>query len=266
VLALNQTASGAFSAQGSVSVTLVKCAIDDDSNASDAMSVSGSAAVSAQFVGVVGGISGTQNVTSVDGTVTGYHAVPDPYASVTPPSFNGCDYNNYSTHGVATINPGVYCGGMNLGAGAVVTMTPGVYYLDRGSLTMAGGAFLSGTGVTLVFTSSTGKNYATAKLTGGAILNIVAPNSGTMSGIAIYGDRNMPVGTQFDLRGGNSQAVGGAIDLPTAAVSWVGNATTLQPCTQLIADTIQFVGNSGLSNNCNGYGTKSVATSASLQE
>ena len=75
----------------------------------------------------------------------------------------------------------------------------------------------------------------------------------------------MPVGTPFDFTGGNGQAVGGAIYLPRAAVSWTGNATTTQPCTQLIADTIQFVGDSGLSVNCPGYGIKPIATASLLE-
>jgi hypothetical protein len=146
------------------------------------------------------------------------------------PSFSGCDHNNYSTHGVAVLSPGVYCGGMSLGAGAIVTLMPGTYYLDRGSLSMNGSALLTGVSVTLVFTSSTGSNYATANLTGGATINLVAPNSGTMAGIAIYGDHDMPLGTQFDFRGGNNQAIGGAIELPRASVNWVGNASTQQLC------------------------------------
>jgi Flp pilus assembly protein TadG len=265
VLALDRTASGAFAAQGSVNVSLVNCAVDDDSDHQNAMSVGGASQVSAQFVGVVGSISGTQNVTGVDGKITGYHIVDDPYQSVTPPPFNGCDHQNYSTKSTVTISPGVYCGGMDLGAGAAVTMNPGIYYLDQGSLSMAGSASLSGTGVTLVFTSSSGNNYANAKLTGGATINIVAPATGLLAGVAIYGDRNMPVGTSFDFTGGNGQAVGGAIYLPKAAVSWAGNATTTQPCTQLIADTIQFLGDSGLSVDCAGYGIKTIATASLLE-
>lgn len=264
VLALDGTATGSLAAQGSVNIGLVKCAAYDDSNASQAVSIGGSATMSAQFAGIVGGISGT--IATVQGTVTGYHTISDPYAKVVPPSFSGCDYTNYSTHSIAVLSPGVYCGGMSLGAGAVVTLSPGTYYLDRGSLTMAGSSSLSGLGVTLVFTSSTGSNYAYAKLTGGAVVNLVAPTSGTMSGIAMYGDHNMPVGTSFSFTGGNNQAIGGAIDLPKAAVTWTGNASTQQPCTQLIADTIQFTGASGLQVSCVGYGTKPIALSAALME
>ena len=266
VLALDPAASNAFSAQGSVTINLVNCAAYDDSSSAQAMSLGGSAAMSALFAGVVGGISGSQNITTVNGTVTGYHTVPDPYANVAPPAFGGCDYTNYSTHGTVVLSHGVYCGGMELGAGAVVTLLPGIYYLDRGSLSMQGSASLTGNGVTLVFTSSTGANYATANLVGGSTIDLVAPSSGPMAGIAIYGDHNMPVGTPFSFRGGSSQAIGGAIELPRAAVTWTGNASTAQPCTQLIADTIRFVGDSGLSVSCSGYGTRALALSASLVE
>ncbi|HEX3432375.1 MAG TPA: pilus assembly protein TadG-related protein [Rhizomicrobium sp.] len=266
VLVLDRNASGAFSAQGSVNINLVNCAINDDSGDAQAMAIGGASTVSAEFVGVVGGISGRQSVTTVDGTVTGYHVVLDPYANVTPPPFSGCDYTNYSAKSAATISPGVYCGGMNLRAGAAVIMNPGIYYLDGGALSMAGSASLTGSGVTLVFTSSTGKNYATASLSGGATIDIAPPGSGQMSGIAIYGDHNMPLGTQFDFRGGSNQSIGGAVDLPRAAVNWAGNPTTQQPCTQLIADTIQFVGDSGLSINCSGYGTSPISTVATLLE
>src|SRR5205823_9632920 len=159
-----------FSAQGSVNVNLTQCALYVDSSNAQALSLGGSATVSTQFVGVVGGISGSQNITSVDGTITGYHQIADPYASVTPPSFTGCDHTNYSTHGIAVLSHGVYCGGMSLGSSAVVTLQPGIYYLDRGSLSMQGSASLTGTGVTLVFTSSTGSNYAYANLSGGATI------------------------------------------------------------------------------------------------
>src|SRR5207253_4108108 len=75
VLALDQAASGAFKAQGSVDVSLVNCAVNDDSSDANAMSVGGSSRVSAQFVGVVGGIAGTESVSGIDGKVTGYHVV-----------------------------------------------------------------------------------------------------------------------------------------------------------------------------------------------
>jgi Flp pilus assembly protein TadG len=266
VLALDPTASSSFSQQGSVNSHLVNCSVVDDSNASTALSIGGSSTLATSFVGVVGGISGTSNITATHGTVTGYHSVSDPYANVSPPSFSGCDQHSYSTHGTATLSPGVYCGGISLGAGANVTLQPGIYYLDQGNLDMNGSSSLTGTGVTLVFTSSTGHNYATANVVGGATLNLTAPTSGPTAGIALYGDRGMPTGTSFSFKGGSTQWMGGAVYFPKGAVSWAGNSGLTQKCTQLIADTIQLVGDSGFKIDCSGYGTKPIGSAATLAE
>lgn len=266
VLALNRTASGSFSEQGSVSSTLVNCSVVDDSSSSTAMNIGGSARLSTNFVGVVGGISGTSGVTATAGTVTGYHYVADPYASVNYPSYSGCDHRNYSTHSSVTLSPGVFCGGISINAGGSVTLSPGIYYLDGGNLSMAGSSSISGTGVTLVFTSSSGNNYASANISGGATINLTAPTSGPTAGIAIFGDRSMPTNTTFNFTGGGSQSIGGAVYVSHGALQWAGNSGLTQHCTQLIADTVQMVGDSGLQMNCAGYGTKAIAAAGSLLE
>jgi hypothetical protein len=76
----------------------------------------------------------------------------------------------------------------------------------------------------------------------------------------------MPARTLFKFTGGNQQTVGGAVYLPKANISWAGNASVSQHCTQIIGDTIQMVGDSGLSIDCSGYGTKAIASAASLLE
>lgn len=260
VLALDRTASAAVSAQGSASVSLQGCSLYDNSNDSSALSVGGSATLSTTFVGVVGGVFGSNDITATNGIRTGMSPIADPYADVSPPAFSGCSQNNFAAKSTVTIGPGVYCGGMKLNAGAYVTLDPGVYYLDQGSLDVSGGATLIGAGVTLVFTSSTGKNWATATINGNATVNLTAPDSGPTAGIVAFGDRNMPVGTTFKLTGGASQYFGGAIYAPKGAVSFIGGSSTGDGCTQLIGDTISFAGNSNLQTNCAAYGTKAIAS------
>src|SRR5262249_4613288 len=150
----------------------------------------------------------------------------DPYANVPDPSFSGCNQNNFSSHDTITINPGVYCGGIQLNAGANVTLNPGTYYIDRGTLQVNGSATLTGNGVTLVFTSSTGSNYATATINGDASVNLTAPSSGPTAGIVMFGDRHMPVDTTFKFNGGSSQNFTGAIYVPKGAVNFAGGANT----------------------------------------
>jgi Flp pilus assembly protein TadG len=267
VLALNSSASGATSVQGSSQIVLRNCNLNDNSSSGSALSVSGNATLSARSVRVVGGISGSSGVTATSGITTGATAMADPYASASPGSYSGCDQNNFSAKNSVTISPGVYCGGMSMNAGATVTFNPGVYYLDRGGLSVAGNATLTGTGVTLVFTSSTGNNWANASISSNAVINLTAPTSGSTAGIVFFGDRSMPVGTSFKLNGGGSQTFGGALYLPKGALDFSGGSNTGTVCTQIIADTISFSGNSNVAVNCSGFGTKSIgSTTATLSE
>jgi hypothetical protein len=267
VLALNGIASGAVTIQGTSAVNLANCSLYDDSNHGSALTVGGSGTLSALSVGVVGGESGASSITTIQGNRTGISPVADPYAGVPMPTFSGCDQHNFSAKKIVTISPGVYCGGMKLDAGAVVTLNPGIYILDQGSLSVAGGATLIGNGVTLFFTSSTGSNWATATINGGANVNLTAPSSGPTAGIVFFGDRRMPAGTAFKLNGGSTQVFGGALYLPEAAVTFAGGSgTSAVGCTQLVADTITFSGNSNFALNCNGSGIKSLGAAAQLVE
>lgn len=264
VLVLNESASSAFKAQGTPKITLNGCSLYDNSANGTALRVGGAATVSALFVGAVGGILGESNITATQGIVSGSAPVPDPYAALADPSFGGCSDNNFTAKDLVTIDPGVYCGGMTINAGANVTLNPGTYYLDRGSLSVNGSATLQGDGVTLVFTSRTGKNYATATINGGATVNLTAPNTGPTAGIVFYGDRDAPAGTLFKFNGGASQNFGGALYLPKGDVTFAGGADTGTGCTQIVADTIAFVGNSNLAIDCSGYSTNPIGTAAAM--
>jgi Flp pilus assembly protein TadG len=267
VLSLNRTASGAITVQGSAQVALAGCNLNDNSNSGTALSVGGSGTLSANAIGVVGNVSGSSGITTTNGITTGAAATSDPYASATFPSFSGCDENNLTVKTATTKDHGVYCGGISINAGATLTLNPGIYYLDQGGLSMAGNSTITGTGVTLVFTSSTGNNWANVAISGNAIVNLTAPTSGPTAGIVFFGDRNMSVGTSFKLGGGGSQTFGGAVYLPKADLTFSGGASSSNGCTQLIADTVTFTGNSNLAINCGGYGTKSMGSAtASLVE
>ena len=256
VLSLNKTASGAAIAQGSTTVNLSGCSLYDNSANASALTVGGSARLSALSVGVVGGISGNTSITAVQGVNTGVQPLADPYAKLQVPAFSGCDDHNFTAKTKVTINPGVYCGGMKLNAGADVTLNPGIYYIDRGDLTVNGGATLSGTGVTIIFTSSTGANWPTASINGGAVINLTPPTDGPTAGVSIFADRSIPVGTSFSFNGGATQYLGGVIYIPTGDVLFAGGAGSTSSCTKLIADTIQFTGSSNFAIDCKGYGTK----------
>ena len=256
VLSLNQHADSATSGQGSTTVTLDGCSLYDNSDSPTALTAGGSAQINAYSVGVVGNVTGASNITTVQGIRTGMGQVFDPYADSHFSIPGACTSQNFKAKDTVTIDPGVYCDGINLNAGANVTLNPGIYYLDGGDLTVNGGATLSGDNVTLVFTSKNRNSFATASINGNATINLTPPKIGGTAGIVIFGDRNMPVGTLFKFNGGATQYLGGAIYLPKAAVNFSGGIKSGSNCTQLIGDTVTFTGNSGFSLNCKNYGTR----------
>lgn len=259
MLALNRSVSGAVTVQGSANVTLRNCSLYDNSSDGTALTIGGNSSLSAYSVGVVGGTSGN-GISATNGIRTGVAAATDPYANTSFGSFAGCDANNFRTNRSVTINPGVYCGGMSVTAGATLTLNPGVYYLDRGDFSAAGNATITGTGVTIVFTSSTGRDWATASISSNAIINLTAPTTGDTAGIVLFGDRNMTTGTSFKLSGGGTQTFGGAVYLPKAALDFTGGYDSGQGCTQVVADTISFAGNSTVTLDCSGYGTRPIGS------
>ena len=261
VLALNSTADGAVSDGGSTDTSLNNCSVYSNSKSRLALTVGGSATLSALSIGTVGQVSLSGNVTTTDGVGTGLAPIADPYSDVTFPSFSECTQTNYNVNTTTTINPGVYCRGLSVNAGATLTLNPGIYYIDQGSLSVNGGATITGQGVTLVFTSSTGKNWATATINGNATVNLTAPISGPTAGIVIFGDRQIPSGTAFKFNGGSSQYLGGAVYVPTGAISYSGGSGTSTSCTQIIGDTVNFTGNSDVAINCSGYQTRSFGSS-----
>ncbi len=260
VIALDPSVSGAATVQGTADVRLDNCSLYDNSNSGSAMTVGGSGTLSAESVNVVGGIASTSGITTQEGIATGQSPIGDPYADASFGSFTGCDKTNYVAKTTVTLNPGVYCGGISLNAGANVTLNPGIYYLDQGSLSVNGGATLTGIGVTLVFTSSSGHNYASATINGGANVNLVAPTTGPTAGIVIFGDRNMTAGTAFKLNGGSSEVFTGAIYVPRGDVTFSGGAASTNGCLQLVANTVTFVGNANFAINCVGSGTKAIGS------
>lgn len=256
VLALDKTASGAFTGQGSTTVNLKGCSLYDNSNNKDAMTVGGTAKVNALSVGVVGGITAGSTVNADYGVTTGIGPVDDPYKDVEPPPPGPCSDNNFKATTSVTISPGVYCGGISIHSGATVKLEPGVYYLDGGDLIVNGNAGVVGNGVTLVFTAKNRKTYGTAQINGSATVQLTAPSFGPTAGIVMFGDRNIPSGTSFKLTGGANQEFGGAVYVPTGSIEFSGGNGTSSSCTQLIGGMVNFSGMSALAINCSAYKTK----------
>lgn len=268
ILALNGTVSSSLSLSGSASINL-GCSAAANSTSQSAISLSGSANLTAQNIYTPGNYttSGSSTLSTSSPPVTGSSPLADPYAGVNVPSIGPCDQTNFSVNGGSQIlNPGVYCNGFNINGNANVTLNAGTYIIDRGSFNINGGATLSGTNVTIILTSSTGSNYATANINGGANVTLSAPTSGTYSGLAFFQDRNAPSNGSDSFNGGSTMNITGAMYFPDQSLNFSGgNTTGSGSCTEIIASTISFTGNSNINSNCPNSGIQFAGPPGSVK-
>src|SRR5215469_1206490 len=266
VLSLDPTAADSAAVQGVPSIDLQNCSLFADSNSATAVSGGGSASLTALSIGIVGGITGASNFTATEGIWTGQPSTPDPYADVNIPAYGGCDYHNYSTKKNDKMSPGVYCNGIHFNGGTTATLADGTYFFMGNSFLVDGGATIIGNHVTLIFTSGNGNTYPNITINGGSTVTLGPPNSGTLSGLVMYADRNTPVGTPEKLDGGSGMTLTGAVYMPTGAVDWSGGNGTSTTCTQVIGDTVNFSGNAAMGVDCTGMGVRMWGTGAKLSE
>jgi hypothetical protein len=99
-------------------------------------------------------------------------------------------------------------------------------------------------------------------------VSISAPGSGAMQGLAFFQDRNAPMSGSNSFTGGATQNISGAIYFPSQNLTLAGGTTTSGgvACSQLVALTFTFTGNSNFNSNCTGAGVRGIGGSAQLVE
>ena len=269
VLALDSSSAttvstAGVSASNGVTIDISTCGLQVNATGSDALYVTGGATIKAATVSLSGNytVSNGGSLQVSGATTTSAPTMADPYANVTVPTPGSCAAtNSWGSGGTYTISPGTFCNGMTISNGAKVTMNAGVYIVDRGSFYLTGGATLTATaGVTIVLTSSSGSNYATASIDNGTTINITAPSSGATKGLAFFQDRRAAATGTDNFAGGTSMTVNGALYFPAQMVNF-SNGATAATCTQLIAYRVTYTGGAKLMDNCTGFGTTEIGSS-----
>jgi hypothetical protein len=264
VLALDPTADSALKFGGTSELQLTNCGIIVNSESNSAMNLIGGSIVGATYADITGNYTKSTNSTleiEEGQPNVGVDPLADPFEDINVPAGSGCDFGTppkyqINSHATETLNPGRYCGGIKIGAGAQVTMNAGEYVMDGGVFEVAGGASVTGTGVTIFLTGS-GSNYAQVTINGGGSINISAPTSGTYKGIVFFQDRNAPVaatGAQNKFNGDSNTNIRGVIYIPKQKTEWAGGNTSGPGCTKIVALKIEFTGNSSVASDCTAYG------------
>ena len=194
----------------------------------------------------VGQIAGATKFTTDEAISYGVPQ-PDPYEGKTGAKPNPCTAQTVPAgnqlSGTLPMQPGCYAS-LDFG-NADYALAPGTYYVD-GPVKVNAQTKLTGTGVTLVLSPT-----ATVDINGGATVDLSAPTSGEYAGIVIF-QRKQPgaVAAKSHINGGSNFKMTGAVYLPNGAVEFNGGSTANSTCVLLVADSVDFSGNTNWSNSC----------------
>ena len=247
MLALSPSASKAIDFAGSSAITLDGCVVMSNSLATNALNVQGASNVTAPCAYAAGGAytGGTLTLTTCAAVKTNQPPVADPYSSLVMPDSSGSCKNMSNGN---TQQPGHYCS-MNLKN--TVNLNSGVYVIDGGTLNINANANVTGSGVTFYLV-----NGASVSMNGNSHVSLSAPTSGTYSGFLIINDRSNT--GSITINGDNTSATTGVIYSPDGQVSYLGDFSGVSGCTQIVAQTISWSGNTTFADNCSAYGMGSV--------
>ncbi|TPL88178.1 hypothetical protein FJ950_07185 [Mesorhizobium sp. B2-3-14] len=253
MLALDPTASQAALFSGNTSVKVTGCSVMANSIASDAIKLQGSAGLQADCLITAGGVSLSNPVTTVCAApITQALPAADPFAGLpAPAASNPCQNANKSALG-----PGTYCNGLSLSGS--VTLQPGVYVIQGGDFRVNANANVAGDGVLIYLAGG-----SRVSMNGNATVNLSAATSGTYSGVLMYGDRTA-IGGQSTFNGTATSLLTGALYFPKQQVNYLGNFSGQNGCTQVVADMIQWSGNSTINQDCTSLGMRDIPATQSV--
>ncbi len=178
---------------------------------------------------------------------TGVAPAPDPYSDLGLPADLTCTVGSRITLTQdSTFNPGVYCGGIAIGANHRATLSPGTYVILGGGIDGSqNNAELHGTNVTIINANGPSNDaslYRPIKFGNSCSVNLSAPTSGAYKGIVIYADRNAPSSGPYSMNEfcgvGGDPDIRGVIYMPTQEFKLTNANGKLVIAGTLIARTI----------------------------
>ena len=254
ILALDNSNTVGITNIGNTTVD-AKCGMHSNSTADPAVSGQGRATITASPVSAVGNVYSTSQFKP--GTVFMPYNVTqrDPFAYLPTPSISpGGSSVSVQPNQTRTLNPGIYS---SMDLKGTVTLNPGTYYIDGGSLSFGSQAVVTGTGVTFVLTKSglaanaTSSAIATLSMNGGAKVTLTAPSSGTFMGVLMYQDRRTTaLSNMITINGNSASKIQGALYFPQNEVRFNGTTGMNINCLQMVAYRFTFTGNSSITNVC----------------
>lgn len=248
MLSLSGTGRGALSLNGNANINAPGCDVHVNSVSPDAVDLNGNGTrVTAKENCLVGGVSSGLDRIS---PAPNYDCdeIPDPFGDMEVAHYRSadCTHNNFRTNGNRRIDmqPGVYCGGIDLGSKVEADFAPGLYVIKDGKFKTTGQAELRGDGVTFLFTG----DGIELDFSGGTTFNFTAMATGDYAGFIIFFDPEADVTGSSSFSGGSTTFFEGILYFGQHPVEVNGNGEVNagSALSVLIADTITLNGNATL--------------------
>lgn len=234
LLALDPNSDDGIHLQGDNQVNYAGCWSHTNSTKSTAINANGS---NARAVGkghcAVGGYAQSHETFSPL-PKSGCKVVPDPFAVVGAyvegqtyqPTFARpfkavtCKASNLDLKkGVFTLDPGRYCGGIDIKAGATVKFNPGIYYIDNGVLNVQSGSSVSGTNVLFYLAGANSR----MQIIGGGTTDLSGRHeTASYAGFLVIADADANRGGESNIQGGGIFKLNGTIYMPTQRIEVSG--------------------------------------------
>ena len=203
VVVLDPAANAAMHVSGTPAVN-IGCAVQINASSSTALHITGTATIATTGFNVVGNTQISPNTNVSPEPNTGMSPEDDPLAwRANPATSATCDHVNYKVTGgggqgngkgngtPVNLEPGTYCGGIDLNTQRTVNFAAGLYVLQGGGLKITSGTVVNGADVTFFNTGSATHAKGNISITGQATVNLRAPRSGPYEAMLIWEDRNL---------------------------------------------------------------------------
>ena len=264
VVSLVNTGATGITATGNGDLNL-GCGMITNSTSLTAAIATGSSRVYASPVAAVGAVPPSDNW-------NGAELLPftvkqnDPFAGVTPPTMSPCKGNanklDVPNNGIVDRTTGptpdvagsVVCVS-DMKVDGTLKLQSATYYIDGGNFDLGSNANISCSGCTIILSNSdaTSDDIGRVTMNAQAKSNMSAPNAGPYAGLLFYQDRRA-VSTNSNantINGTSDSTFGGAMYFPSTHLNINGNAGLTFTCAQFVSWTVEFSGNSGITNSIN---------------
>lgn len=239
VLGLNARELGTISLEHNARVTGRNCAVYSNSAHNNGLKAKDSASLEATFICSRGGKDGGPGNFNPDPMVD-CPQFDDPLIGRPEPAAGACDPNAPTVISTdTTLYPGTYCG-LEIRAGARVTLRDGIFAIKDKPLVVQDGAALTGDAAGLYFVGAAASLLFDRK----SMISLKAPTSGPMAGLLIFGSRTQSGTLIHKILSDDARVLIGTIYIPKGMLHVDAESPIADQSayTAIVADTMRLYG------------------------